>query len=189
MLNSSVLVNKKFRCLFICFIWVLSDMQGLSPGCYDTYNADIDCQWIDITDVKPGNYILKVCWKYQMRPPETINPFKEMHENTLQLWTFFWLKSMLLIVAVLLIYTCFMYLFLFFTGQCKSTLSSPRKWLQQQHCAMWCSLHWQLRLPVRLSHVNVSNRSHVTNISLKFLVFSVNLHSVSVLFFVFLFRY
>ncbi|XP_078056230.1 lysyl oxidase homolog 1-like [Mustelus asterias] len=34
--------------------------QGLSPGCYDTYNADIDCQWIDITDIQPGKFILKL---------------------------------------------------------------------------------------------------------------------------------
>ncbi|XP_054613287.1 lysyl oxidase-like 5b [Dunckerocampus dactyliophorus] len=34
--------------------------QGLSPGCHDLYAANIDCQWIDITDVAPGNYIMKI---------------------------------------------------------------------------------------------------------------------------------
>ncbi|XP_061782675.1 protein-lysine 6-oxidase [Nerophis lumbriciformis] len=48
-----------------------SHSQGLSPGCYDTYNADIDCQWIDITDVKPGNYILKI----------SVNPFYQVPEE------------------------------------------------------------------------------------------------------------
>ncbi|XP_068604962.1 protein-lysine 6-oxidase-like [Brachionichthys hirsutus] len=45
-----------FRRRFAC----TSHTQGLSPGCHDTYAANIDCQWIDITDVRPGNYLLKV---------------------------------------------------------------------------------------------------------------------------------
>uniref|UniRef100_A0AAY4DDJ0 Lysyl oxidase homolog n=1 Tax=Denticeps clupeoides TaxID=299321 RepID=A0AAY4DDJ0_9TELE len=45
--------------------------QGLGPGCYDTYHANIDCQWIDVTDVPPGNYILKV----------TVNPTFQVEES------------------------------------------------------------------------------------------------------------
>ena len=34
--------------------------QGISAGWSDVYGASLDCQWIDVTGVPAGNYILRV---------------------------------------------------------------------------------------------------------------------------------
>jgi hypothetical protein len=34
--------------------------QGLTRGWADVYDWDVDCQWLDVTDVAPGTYTLRV---------------------------------------------------------------------------------------------------------------------------------
>ncbi|MBX7095730.1 MAG: T9SS type A sorting domain-containing protein [Flavobacteriales bacterium] len=42
--------------------------MGISHGCGDIYSAGLDCQWIDITDVTPGDYILAVKVNWDQSP-------------------------------------------------------------------------------------------------------------------------
>lgn len=34
--------------------------KGISVGCYDIYKYNIDCQWIDISEIDFGQYTFKV---------------------------------------------------------------------------------------------------------------------------------
>nr|QTP96543.1 adult cement protein 7 [Chelonibia testudinaria] len=44
--------------------------QGIRAGCADIYGAYIDCQWIDVTDIKSGNYVLRVRINADRKVPE-----------------------------------------------------------------------------------------------------------------------
>jgi hypothetical protein len=45
--------------------------QGLHVGWWDVYPTDKPCQWIDVTDVQPGNYILDIQINYAQVIPES----------------------------------------------------------------------------------------------------------------------
>jgi Lysyl oxidase len=38
----------------------LSPCPGISVGCYDIYKYNIDCQWIDISEIDFGQYTFRV---------------------------------------------------------------------------------------------------------------------------------
>jgi len=50
------------------------DYQGISKGWQDTYDKSLDCQWVDITGVPPGQYNLEI----------TVNPNRVLRESNYQ---------------------------------------------------------------------------------------------------------
>jgi hypothetical protein len=42
--------------------------MGISAGCGDIYSAELDCQWIDVTDLDTGNYTLVVRVNWDQSP-------------------------------------------------------------------------------------------------------------------------
>jgi hypothetical protein len=45
--------------------------QGISAGWQDEYDSSLDCQWLDVTDIHPGNYQLRI----------SINPLGLLQES------------------------------------------------------------------------------------------------------------
>jgi hypothetical protein len=54
--------------------------QGLQPGWADTYGDDVDCQWLDVTDVASGAYTLRVTVN-----PEGVLPDSDLTNNVFTL--------------------------------------------------------------------------------------------------------
>lgn len=44
--------------------------QGISVNCSDIYKYTVDCQWVDISDLDPGMYTLKVAVNPEFKVPE-----------------------------------------------------------------------------------------------------------------------
>ena len=49
--------------------------QGISVNCTDTYHHNIDCQWIDITDIEPVIYTFKVLSTPTIAPSASLSEF------------------------------------------------------------------------------------------------------------------
>ena len=47
------------------------DNQGITAGCADHYGSHLPCQWIDFTDVPPGEYVLRITVNADRLIPES----------------------------------------------------------------------------------------------------------------------
>ena len=56
------------------------DYMGISAGCYDVYDANVECQWLDVTDIPDGNYIMvaRINWN---RLPDQLGRVEKTFDN------------------------------------------------------------------------------------------------------------
>ncbi|MEZ5044973.1 MAG: lysyl oxidase family protein [Saprospiraceae bacterium] len=56
------------------------DLMGISPGCLDRYWAELQCQWVDVTDIPDGMYTLvtRVNWN---NAPDYLGQYEENIDN------------------------------------------------------------------------------------------------------------
>lgn len=45
-------------------------MPGISVNCSDIYRYNIDCQWVDISEMEPGLYTMQVSVNPEFKVPE-----------------------------------------------------------------------------------------------------------------------
>lgn len=55
-------------------------VQGLTAGCSDIYDAGLDCQWVDLTEVPEGRYTLAVAVNWD-RSPDSRGQVETTYEN------------------------------------------------------------------------------------------------------------
>lgn len=55
---------------FICLLIFNFHLTGISINCHDTYKYDIDCQWIDISELVPGVYKIEISINPEFKIPE-----------------------------------------------------------------------------------------------------------------------
>lgn len=58
--------------------------MGISAGCYDEYWTDIECQWIDVTEIADGEYTLVVRLNWQNKPDALGQQEKNLDNNWAQ---------------------------------------------------------------------------------------------------------
>ena len=58
--------------------------MGLTAGCFDEYSSELDCQWVDVTDIPDGNIIFVARINWGNLPDKLGRVEKNLHNNWAQ---------------------------------------------------------------------------------------------------------